>query len=208
MERLGGNSSISSDGEEYAAALPDLLLSRLPEGDASSLIVWTSTLKRTIQTARHIPFPKLRWKALDEIDAGICDGMTYDEVKEKMPEEFEARQKDKLRYRYPSGESYQDLVQRLEPVIIEVERQRDSVCIVAHQAILRVIFGYFNGLHPEAIPTVSIPLHTLIELSPRPDGTMSVEYIPWKPAAVPPASSHGHASVQQLQQQQTVRVES
>lgn len=37
--------------------------------------IWTSTLKRTIQTARHLPFPKLRWKALDEIDAGVwCAG--------------------------------------------------------------------------------------------------------------------------------------
>ena len=24
--------------------------------------VWTSTLKRTIQTAELLPFPKLRWK--------------------------------------------------------------------------------------------------------------------------------------------------
>ena len=24
--------------------------------------VWTSTLRRTIQTAEHLPFPKLRWK--------------------------------------------------------------------------------------------------------------------------------------------------
>lgn len=180
-ERLGGNSSISSEGEEYAQSLPDLLLSRLPEGDASSLIVWTSTLKRTIQTARHIPFPKLRWKALDEIDAGICDGLTYHEVAEKMPEEYAARQADKLRYRYPSGESYQDCIQRLEPVIIEVERQRESVCIVAHQAILRVIYGYFMNVSPDQIPTLPIPLHTLIELTPRPDGTMHVDYIPWEP---------------------------
>ena len=35
-----------------------------------SVSVLTSTLKRTIQTARYLPFPKLRWKALDEIDAG------------------------------------------------------------------------------------------------------------------------------------------
>jgi 6-phosphofructo-2-kinase/fructose-2,6-biphosphatase len=41
-----------------------------------SLSVWTSTLKRTIATAMYLPFPKLQWKALDEIDAGICDGMT------------------------------------------------------------------------------------------------------------------------------------
>jgi 6-phosphofructo-2-kinase/fructose-2,6-biphosphatase len=31
--------------------------------------VWTSTLKRTIATANYLPYPKLRWKALDEIHA-------------------------------------------------------------------------------------------------------------------------------------------
>jgi hypothetical protein len=48
---------------------------------------------------RFLPFPKLRWKALDEIDAGICDGMTYEQIAEKYPQEYEARKKDKLRYR-------------------------------------------------------------------------------------------------------------
>jgi len=31
--------------------------------------VWTSTLRRTIATANYLPYPKLRWKALDEIHA-------------------------------------------------------------------------------------------------------------------------------------------
>ena len=42
--------------------------------------VWTSTLQRTIETAQALPFPKLTWKALDELDAGVCDGMTYEEI--------------------------------------------------------------------------------------------------------------------------------
>lgn len=62
--------------------------------------VWTSTLKRTIQTAEFIPFPKLRWKVLDEIQAGVCEGMTYAEIEASMPEEFAARKVDKLRYRW------------------------------------------------------------------------------------------------------------
>jgi hypothetical protein len=37
-------------------------------------------LKRTIQTARDLPYPKLTWKSLDELDAGVCDGMTYEEI--------------------------------------------------------------------------------------------------------------------------------
>ncbi|KAG1677472.1 hypothetical protein FOA52_001928 [Chlamydomonas sp. UWO 241] len=167
---LGGDSDISEAGQRYAEALPAVLMSRLPPGTVAPLQVWTSTLKRTIQTARHLPFPKLRWKALDEINAGSCDGMTYEQVREKMPAEYEARQADKLGYRYPAGESYLDVIQRLEPAIIEVERQKDSVCIVAHQAILRVIMGYFMHTPPEEIPRLSIPLHTLLELTPMPGG--------------------------------------
>lgn len=169
--------------------LPELLLNRLPK-DEEGLIpvaVWTSTLRRTIMTARHLPLAKLRWKVLDEIDAGICDGMSYEEIAIKYPNEFAARKKDKLRYRYPQGESYLDVIQRLEPVITEIERGRESMVIVAHQAILRVIYGYLMARHPEDIPRIDIPLHTLIELTPLPDGTMKEERI-----VAPVATSHPH----------------
>lgn len=44
------------------------------------LTVWTSTMKRTIETSQNLDYPKLQWKALDELDAGVCDGMTYEEI--------------------------------------------------------------------------------------------------------------------------------
>jgi len=143
--KIGGNSNLSPRGAAYAQLLPAVLASRVPSASGRSVpvAVWTSTLDRTISTAELLPFPKVQWKALDEIQAGICDAMTYREIKESMPEEHEARKQDKLRYRYPSGESYMDLIQRLEPVVIEVERERECVCIVAHQAVLRVLYGYF-----------------------------------------------------------------
>ena len=140
--------------------------------------MWTSTLRRTIQTASALPFPKLKWKALDEIDAGICDGMTYAQVAEAYPGEFAARKADKLRYRYPRGESYLDVIQRLEPVITELEREAESVVVVGHQAVLRAVVGYLTARPQEDIPTLAIPLHTVVELTPLPDGTLSVEYIP------------------------------
>ena len=40
---------------------------------------------------------------LDEIKAGAFDGLTYEEIERLHPEEFELREKDKLRYRYPEG---------------------------------------------------------------------------------------------------------
>jgi 6-phosphofructo-2-kinase/fructose-2,6-biphosphatase 2 len=42
--------------------------------------VWTSTLQRTIETGSNLPFEKKTWKSLDELDAGVCDGMTYEEI--------------------------------------------------------------------------------------------------------------------------------
>lgn len=68
--RIGGDSGLSDLGQVYARRMADLLLDRIPlnlENKALPVSVWTSTLKRTIQTAQNLPFPKLRWKALDEI---------------------------------------------------------------------------------------------------------------------------------------------
>ena len=33
--------------------------------------------------------------------------LTYEDIEEKFPEEYAAREVNKLTYRYPSGESYQ-----------------------------------------------------------------------------------------------------
>jgi Skp family chaperone for outer membrane proteins len=72
----------------------------------SFLLIFSLLLHRTIQTAQYINHSKLTLRSLDEIDAGNCDGLTYEEIAEKYPEEFSARAANKLKYRYPQGESY------------------------------------------------------------------------------------------------------
>ncbi|XP_051188204.1 6-phosphofructo-2-kinase/fructose-2,6-bisphosphatase isoform X4 [Lolium perenne] len=132
---------------------------------ARPIQIWTSTLQRTILTATPIfGFPKIQWRALDEINSGVCDGMTYEEIKKIMPEEYESRKKDKLRYRYPRGESYLDviqrlrnLIQRLEPVIIELERQRAPVVVISHQAVLRALYSYFADRPLREVPDMEMP---------------------------------------------------
>lgn len=80
----------------------------------------------------------MAWKALDEIDAGVCDGMTYKEIKEAFPIDFAQRDQDKFNYRYSGGESYRDVVARLEPVILQLEREK-NILVIGHQAILRCL---------------------------------------------------------------------
>ncbi|KAH9701817.1 6-phosphofructo-2-kinase/fructose-2,6-bisphosphatase [Citrus sinensis] len=153
--RIGGDTILSDAGEIYAKKLANFVEKRLKSERAAS--IWTSTLQRTILTASPIAgFPKIQWRALDEINAGVCDGMTYEEIKKNMPEEYEARKKDKLRYRYPRGESYLDVIQRLEPVIIELERQRAPVVVISHQAVLRALYAYFADRPLKEIPHIEV----------------------------------------------------
>lgn len=39
-------------------------------------------------------------------------------------------------------QSYEDLVHRLEPVIMELERQ-ENVLVICHQAVMRCLLAYF-----------------------------------------------------------------
>lgn len=161
---LGGDPDLSSAGHRYAQAL-----ARHVEQTFTSdrLVVLTSSLQRTIQTAAPIGRRAVAWRALDEIDAGICDGMSYEEIARTMPLEYQTRRQDKFRYRYPRGESYEDVIGRLQPVIMEIERCKDPVLVVAHQAVLRALYAYFVCIPSEECPHLAIPLHTVIQLTPH-----------------------------------------
>ena len=80
---------------------------------------------------------------------------------------------DKLRFRYPGagGESYLDVINRLRPILIELERQRKSVLLVTHLAVQRCLYSYFTGTDAEAIPYLPLPAGAVLELTPTPHGT-------------------------------------
>ena len=138
--------------------------------------------------------PQERWRALNEIDAGVCEEMTYKEIEVKYPEDYAARENNKLTYRYPGGESYEDVIARVEAVIMELERQ-ENVLVVGHQAILRsarvkrlkkivekrcvfrCILCYFLDKPQKDLAYVKVPLHTVIKLTPIAYGC-KVEQIP------------------------------
>ena len=93
---VGGDAPLTDKGRLYALALARALCALVPvpvsEGDESGggdallpVSCWTSTLQRTIQTAKHVPFPKLRWKALDEIQAGALSAHSCTIVTHQTP---------------------------------------------------------------------------------------------------------------------------
>lgn len=84
-------------------------------------------------------------------------------------------------------QSYEDLVQRLEPVLMELERQ-ENVLVICHQAVMRCFLAYFldktagskeRGCWPQRawvntpplpstgeLPYIKCPLHTVLKLTP------------------------------------------
>lgn len=162
---IGGDADLSPRGKAYAQSLKEYLDGQF--ADPEGMVIWTSSLKRATQTAEALGRRFFSWRALDEIDAGNCDGMSYEQIRTVMPDEYSARSRDKFHYRYPRGESYQDMIQRLDPVVIELERTRKPVLVIAHQAVLRTLYAYFQGIPPEQCTRLPIALHTVIQLRPH-----------------------------------------
>jgi 6-phosphofructo-2-kinase/fructose-2,6-biphosphatase 2/6-phosphofructo-2-kinase/fructose-2,6-biphosphatase 4 len=181
--QVGTDAPLSVSGQAYAERLAAWLVGQgelaATATEVKPLNIYCSTLQRTIITAQRVydslsricACRVVKWRALAEISAGIYDGMTYEEIAEADPEGFEERNRDKLNYKYPQGESYKDVIDRVERVIFELERTEAPVVVIAHQAVIRCLYGYFMDYDINDIPHLEVPLHKVIKLLPHAYGT-------------------------------------
>jgi len=148
-----------------------------PEGfeHAKSFCVWSSMLQRSYHTAAYFDdeeYDVKQMRMLDELNAGIYEGMTYEKIKNDHTEEFNRRRADKLQYRYPGpgGEGYLDVINRLRPVIVELERMTDHCLLITHRSVARVLLAYFQGLNRDDVADLDCPLGMLYMMEPKPYG--------------------------------------
>lgn len=100
---------------------------------------------------------------LDGMNAGKLAGLTFDEINKQHPDECAARKRDKLLYRWPGlgGEGYVDLIVRLRPLIVELERTTDCLVMITHRPVVRVLLTYFLGIQRDDLGEVHMPKETL-----------------------------------------------
>ena len=158
-DRIGGNPPLTRKGEDYAESLKTYF-------DTLTVnTVYCSTKLRTMQTMFPLLDRKLDVRMrpdLEEIDAGVCEGMTYSEMSKVYPEEYDARKKDKLGYRYKNGESYHDIIARVEIVTSEIQKEDVDVLVVCHRAIARGMLVQLGVIAEEEAPCFDVPLNTVI----------------------------------------------
>jgi len=158
-DRIGGDASLTGKGRAQA-----LQLAACFEGKSIPYI-FTSKKIRSRETA--VPLAEAHPEArcitigeLDEIDSGVCEGMSYQDIKRLMPEEYALRSKDKYNYCYPRGEGYASMQQRVARGFrkaLFLAGGKSNIVMIGHQAVNRMVLSLFLFRRTEDVPYIYVP---------------------------------------------------
>ncbi|KAI4868288.1 bifunctional 6-phosphofructo-2-kinase/fructose-2,6-bisphosphate 2-phosphatase [Hypoxylon rubiginosum] len=172
---------LSEEGLKYANVMTETVIkhreqervSRITSGGSDvplrPLTVWCSTRMRTLQTADNFQERgyKVRQRSqMAEINPGVCERLSERAIRRLYPDEVEKHELDPYHHRYPRAESYHDLAVRLEPIILELEREQNDLLIIAHESVLRVLYAYLMHCSTMDIPNLKFPRNEIIEVIP------------------------------------------
>eukprot|EP01065_Artemidia_motanka_P000822 TRINITY_DN1038_c0_g1_i1.p1 TRINITY_DN1038_c0_g1~~TRINITY_DN1038_c0_g1_i1.p1 ORF type:complete len:948 (+),score=347.16 TRINITY_DN1038_c0_g1_i1:54-2846(+) len=161
----GASSDLTDKGRRFAAALRQFF--NLPDHRHPHMKVMTSTQRRAVKTAKWFTgqerFDVLQYQSLDDMNAGECEGLTLQQIREQFPELWRKRQEDKYNYGWPRGESYADVNARLEPVILDLHKAESPTLVIAHLHTIRGLYAYLAELLPEYCVDIDVGLEQVIE---------------------------------------------
>ena len=142
--RLSGHidSSISEEGKEQI----DKITNYLKDFDIDK--IYTTTSSRTKDTVKKLSELKsieiIEKESLKEISFGDFDGLTFDEIKDKYPKEFQDMIEKGYEYKYPNGESLIDSYNRVCIELDNIISNNDdrTILICSHGGTIRNIITY------------------------------------------------------------------
>merc|ERR1712000_535462 len=180
-ESFKADAPLSPAGRDYAKKMTNTLLKHREEERRAiiekgghetplkPLIVWTSTRRRTVETAAFLESKnfKVRQRSqMSQLNPGVCEKKSERRIRQDYPEEVLKHDLDPYHHRFPRAESYHDVAVRLEPVILELEREQNDLLIIAHESVLRVLYGYLMACNATDIPKLNFPRNEVIEIIP------------------------------------------
>lgn len=142
--RLSGHidSSISEEGKEQI----DKITNYLKDFDIDK--IYSTTSSRTKDTVKKLSELKsieiIEKESLKEISFGDFEGLTFDEIKDKYPKEFQDMIEKGYEYKYPNGESLIDSYNRVCIELDNIISNNDdrTILICSHGGTIRNIITY------------------------------------------------------------------
>lgn len=128
--------------------------------DKKGLIaVYSSPLQRALRSANILSEPfgikPIEVSEIRERSFGVWEGMTFLEIKEKYPDEFAKWTSNPLKYSPPDGESTLEardrVIKAVEEIIDNHRTDGESIAIMAHGGVNRIILCHFLGIPLENI---------------------------------------------------------
>lgn len=154
----------------------------LAERDVPIRGIYTSKLKRAADTAR-IAAERLgkEWSVLEgieEINFGLWEGCSWEEVAEKFPAEYQAWRKNRRYENPPQGESYQKLLERvmgaLQKLLKELQEENGEtadegdIVIVTHSADIMTLLSFiYDTPFYEMVKRYKTENAAVIEIEPE-----------------------------------------
>ena len=137
LQGWGINHSLSENGCRQAAALGEFMSPF--QIDA----VFASPLNRAVETAQVLAGPRNltidTLADLKEVDVGDWEGRAWTQIEAEHPDEYAALMNDPWVNPYMGGESYSDVLRRIQPVLMQLVREHagKTIAVVAHQVVNR-----------------------------------------------------------------------
>ncbi len=110
--------------------------------------VFSSSLLRCVETAEIISDKDIIIEsALQEINVGEWDGMSFEEIKRRYPGQYEARGRDFENYVPPKGESFLECLNRGKKAFYQIFEfsKKENIVVVAHAGINRALLCWMMG---------------------------------------------------------------
>jgi len=134
--------------------------------DQPLMKIFTSTLPRATNTIKPLGMPYTVCPQLNPLDKGELSRWTLEDVLKHKPAVVEEFKKDAYNFRFPGGESFGDVISRLQPTLIDIESQTCPVLVVSHSSTLTALYSYFSGQSIQQCHATPFPTHHVVELIP------------------------------------------
>lgn len=123
--------------------------------------IFCSSAVRAVKTARIMSAGEIQVTVLPnlhEIDMGDWDGLYFDELKAKYPEEYARRGLDFARFSPPNGESFSDCQKRAQNSLCDIlENTQGNIAVIAHAGFNRALICRLACIDLQKLFTIPQP---------------------------------------------------